>query len=1361
MSTRPLYLSLYPHFGIKSKLILLFLLSSILPLLLVGYYGYRSSVESLIENQLITDQQNIENLTNTFQSIFENNPNDLFFLINLQSLEQFLQWQTVGEPYKTEQWLENTRDTFHAFLAAKKDYSHLQLLNKHGQEIIHVKYNSLRDKTTLVPLQQLQNQEHQDYFSKTITLGKGELYFSGLIIDREEEYERKIIQYATPLIDRNALLQGVLVLTFQADRLLNILKTANQNTESNNNSTRYFLIKEDGTYLYHPFLKQQTSFQFPELLQKSHFHSQGIFMQENTLFSYSAFSPLMGTSYQWILIKQTDQNNGLLKIQQLRVTFSLTVLGILIVILIIAGWLTKTLINPLLSINHHLKALSQGKILEENVDYQKPDEIGELVISLWRVKNGIKNTIGQANSIAAGNYDTEVQLLSQQDQLGRALSDMTHKLRKMTLDNNKQGWLKTGQTQLHDQIRGEQTLTTLSQNIIHFLANWLDAQIGVIYLVENNVEHIQVLKLTASYAYTKRKNFTQTIFFGEGLVGQAALEQQIIVINQIPDDYIPIQSGLGIAQPRHLLIMPFSHENALKGVIELGSFQTFTDTQITFLNLISTDIAIAIYSAQSRLQLQTLLQQTQTQTEELQSQAEELQSQQEELRQTNEELEERTKELERQKEEIHQKNQVLEKSQATIELKAQELAKASQYKSEFLANMSHELRTPLNSLLILAQLLADNKDRNLTEKQVEYARTICSAGSDLLTLINEILDLSKVEAGKVEVQIETLLLQDLLYSLQQKFQPIAQEKKFDFIIRLAENLPGSLQTDAQRLKQILNNLLSNAFKFTQQGRVELYIHFAELAEFPTVSDSTVQSKLHNLQDLILSKKKVLAWTVTDTGIGIPKDKQHVIFEAFQQVDGTTSRRYGGTGLGLSISRQLARLLGGEITLESVEGQGSIFTCYLPLTVSEESQWINSVPAQIQLPVAKEIKAVTDRIADDREHIGPQDKFILIIEDDRKFSRILIELAHEKGFKCLLAEEGKLGLQLAEYYQPHAIILDVGLPKVDGWTVMEKLKENAKTRHIPVHFMSASDQGANARRMGAIGYLLKPVSMAELTEAFKKIEQFVAKMVKNLLVLVDQEPRQQDILNLIGNEDIQYTVVSSKSQALNCLQNGEYDCFILDADVEQGTGIEMLETFSAEDCYGQIPTIIYSERELSVDEENILQQCAQNLTVKTVRTPERLLDEATLFLHQLSSKLPKEKRKMLQMVHDKAAILANKKVLVVDDDMRNTFALATVLEDNNMEVVVGKTGKEALVLLEKHPDVALVLMDIMMPEMDGYEAIQKIREQSQFRKLPIIALTAKAMKGDKAKCIEAGANDYLSKPVDTDKLLSLMRVWLYR
>jgi signal transduction histidine kinase/DNA-binding response OmpR family regulator len=1081
-----------------------------------------------------------------------------------------------------------------------------------------------------------------------------------------------------------------------------------------------------------------------------------------------------------------------------------------LVALILISRLTQKIVIPLLSINDHLKSLAQGEPVENDIKYTGTDEIAEIVLSARQLKENMNDTMQQANAIAGGNYSKEIKLRSERDQLGQALYDMTHTLREVTVTNDRQTWLKSGQTQLHDQMSGDLTLSDLAHNIVSSLTLYVEGQVGICYLVKQSTEGLNQtfrMKQIASYAYTRRKNMGDEFEFSEGLIERAAKGQKRIIIS--------IEAGLDDDEmPRYLLMFPFLHENVVKGVIVLGSSNVLTTIQQDFLDQVMPSIGIAVNSVEARTKMQALLKETQKQAEELdsqrailqhtnqqlnsqqedlerkqaelqqsneelQSQSEELQTQQEELQQTNEELETRTKELERQKAYVQQKNTDLEmakkeveKARTAIETKAQEVELASKYKSEFLANMSHELRTPLNSMLILGQLLMENKKGNLTEKQVEYAKTIHSAGSDLLTLINEILDLSKVEAGKIEMQTEEVILADLMKAIDQKFCHVAENKGVTFHLGIGENVPQVLSTDGQRLKQIINNLLSNAFKFTSEGK--------NLLMLKRVTNLPQDVEMMNLE---LESDKTITISVTDTGIGIPKDKQQVIFEAFQQVDGTTSRKYGGTGLGLPISRQLARLLGGELTLETEEGKGSTFTLYLPFDEEKQEQInepanFNKLPPQdifgAQNNQAHEIPVISNKkeslpteipkcvpLVDDRDNLQPTDRTILIVEDDRKFSGILMDLTHEKGLKYIIAEDGKTALELVEKYHPNAILLDVGLPQLDGWSVMERLKENPETRHIPVHFLSAADEGIDAKKMGAIGYLHKPVSMELLGDAFKKIEEFISSTVKYLLVVTDHDARKKKILALTENADVKTTVAETVNSALQNLKSASFDCIILDADIEEGTGCKLLGQMQKEANLSQIPVIIYAERDLTQKEETLLRRCAKNLPIKSVSSPERLVDETALFLHQIESKLPENQRNMIRMVHDKETIFKDKKVLIADDDVRNVFALATVLEDKDMEIVAAKNGKECLVLLDKHDDISLVLMDIMMPEMDGYEAMQAIRKHPKYHNIPILALTAKAMKGDKAKCIEAGANDYLSKPVDTNKLLSLMRVWLYR
>ncbi len=1127
----------------------------------------------------------------------------------------------------------------------------------------------------------------------------------------------------------------------------------------------------------------------------------------------SAYTPLLTHDRQWALIAEISQDEAFASIHELEWWMGGITLAMAIVIWFFVNGFTARLVSPLQQVNSHLKIMARGRLAKEPLEYQGRDEIAEIVRSSEQLKNAFRATIMQANAIAAGDFSKDVQLLSDQDQLGLALSGMTNTLRavirqaeaiaagnlgvetrllsegdqlgaalrKMTqvlrevsardqearqqlehenTQKSQQDWIKTGLNQLNERMGGEQDIATLGDRVLAFVASYAQAQVGTLYLYRDADGKGQgELKLIAAYAYQKRKRINAEFAIGEGLAGQAALERRMLVISEVPDGYMPIQSSLGEANPRNLALLPLVYENHLKGVMELGRFAVFSDTELEFLQQAMPAVAVAMNSAEARVRLRELLEQSRAQAHELQNQAEELQAQQEELRQANEELESRTQVLERQQEAIREKNRELEQTRVAIEQKAEELSQASKYKSEFLANMSHELRTPLNSLLILAQMLEQNKDGNLTAKQVDFAHTIHNAGADLLRLINEILDLAKVEAGRLEIHCEEYPLASLQDTLQTRFAHMARDKGLEFTQSLAPDLPSSVYTDPQRLLQIVVNLLSNAFKFTETGgQVALTV--------ARTAPGTVFARAD------LSTEKCLAIRVQDTGIGIPAAKQQQIFEAFQQADGTTSRRYGGTGLGLSISRELANLLNGELQLHSEEGKGSAFTLFIPerhepaahapmngarhgtIPAFSATQTVQNLPTPSAATPAP-------AVLDDRQDLQAHDNLLLIIEDDRDFAQTLRASAHEKNFKCILAEDGKTGLELATQYHPHAFILDVGLPLSDGWTVMEQLKENPDTRHIPVHFISGQDERRNAKAMGAIGYLLKPVSLHQLGDAFKKIEKYISPLASRrvLLVMADSE-RAAHVARLIGNGQVNLDTVVDGAAAQQLLQQRmEFDCLVLDISAPQAA--ELLEFLRGNERGRAIPVIVYAENGLTEAQEQLLHKIAQELTLKEVHSPERLLDEATLFLHQVESKLPPEQQSMLRQVHDKETILLNKKIILADDDSRNIFALGAVLEEKGVTVLIARNGEEALHLLDTNPDTALVLMDIMMPKMDGYEAMRAIRAQPRFRKLPIIALTAKAMKGDRTKCMESGANDYLSKPIDTDKLLSLLRIWLYR
>ncbi|MEH1932603.1 MAG: response regulator [Nostoc sp.] len=1001
----------------------------------------------------------------------------------------------------------------------------------------------------------------------------------------------------------------------------------------------------------------------------------------------------------------------------------------------------------------------------------------------------LKQVSDLAEKMADGDLSVNLPDSDRLDEIGvltRTFNQMIVNLRNTTKKNDEQNWLKSNLAEFTQMLQGQRNLESVSRLILSNLAPLVGASQGVFYAMES-IDDQPVLKLLSSYAYKKRKNLANQFRLGEGLVGQSALEKQRILLTEVPSDYIRISSGLGEAPPLNIIVLPILFETQVNAVIELASFGPFKELHLIFLEQLTENLGVFLNNIASQLQTQQLLEESVALTEELQSQQEELQQSNqrleeqaqeleesqfhvkqsnEELQQLNQELEEKAELLEVQNREVARKNEEVERARQSLEEKAAQLALSSKYKSEFLANMSHELRTPLNSLLILARLLADNSLSNLTDKQVEYSRTIYSAGTDLLELINDILDLAKIESGTMSLDIEQIAFADLQTSLEQTFQQLAHNKELSFTIQRDEKLPLTIFNDSKRLQQVLKNLLANAFKFTQQGGVKLQIGIgSEAAEVDN---------------------PMIAFAVSDTGIGIPAEKQKIIFEAFQQADGTTSRKYGGTGLGLSISRELAQLLGGRIELLSQPGQGSTFTLYLPrrqennakntLTTlpSEPTTSIRAASTIKEVPIVENRPATVDtsasakvlssfpiEIPDDREIIQPGDRILLIIEDDDKFARILLDMAREQGFKTIVSLQSKQGLVLAQQFKPNAIMLDIHMPEMDGWTVLDRLKHKPDTRHIPVHILSVDERQQRGLQLGAITYLQKPVSPEALTQVLTEIKGFIERQVKNLLIVEDDPVQAQSIIELIGNSDVQSTAVGTGGEALSILRSHHFDCMVLDLGLPDMSGFTLIEQIKLEPRLLKLPIIVYTGKELSRQEETQLRGLAETIIIKNVRSPERLLDETALFLHRVQANLPPPKRQMLEQLHQTDPVLANRKILIVDDDLRNIFALTSFLESYQMQVLFAENGRDGIERLEANPDINIVLMDIMMPEMDGYETTRAIRQQQQFRSLPIIALTAKAMPGDREKCIEAGASDYITKPVDTEQLLSLLRVWLYR
>ncbi|MCS3794781.1 response regulator [Niastella sp. OAS944] len=914
-----------------------------------------------------------------------------------------------------------------------------------------------------------------------------------------------------------------------------------------------------------------------------------------------------------------------------------------------------------------------------------------------------------------------------------------------------------GTSGLAKEIQGNIQVSHLAQKVINYLAVYTNASVGALYIAGEDT-----LKMISAYAAAKSPEGWPLIRFGEGLAGQAAAEKSTIHVSSIPPGNFDIKTSFGNVTPKSVIAFPVIYENSVTCVIELGTLTEFTPIHLQFLSIVGDSIAVAFTSSQAREQTKELLEETQRQSEELVAQ-------QEELRQTNDELHTKTEQLERsemelkaQQEELQQTNESLEEkatlletqknnlkaAKLEVEAKAQELQQSGKYKSEFLANMSHELRTPLNSILILSQLLAENKQKVLGEKEQKHAQSIYSSGKELLSLINEVLDLSKVEAGKIELDITEVRISDIVNNMHSMFNEMAKNKYVEFSINDRTGLENLiLLTDEQRVEQILRNLLSNAFKFTSQsGKVQLEIGIKTYKQHQRIS-----------------------FTVTDTGIGIAKNKQALVFEAFQQADGSTKRKYGGTGLGLSISKKLAQALGGEIYLQSEEGKGSTFTLDLPLKFDESDSTLPNDKIEIKKPETGEIKrSVTEgiidipaNVTDDRYTITAHDRVILIIEDDEDFAQILLNFVKKKNYKGIITQQGNAGLSFARHYKPDSIILDMNLPEMDGSEVIKKLKADPELRHIPIQIFSGHDRKKETMELGVFDFIRKPVTQTDIETALDRMKEFTLKKLKKLLIIEDNKEQSQTIKELIGNGDIKLFSAYSGAEAYEKMRIEKFDCIIIDLGLPDMSGIDLMEKIKSDTELAKIPIIVYTGKDLSKVEIARLNQLADTVVLKTANSIERLLDETVLFLHYAESKLPKEKQQMIRKVHRSDEVLKKRKVLLVDDDMRNIYSLTNALEEEELVCLNAGNGIEALQKLEENTDIDIVLMDLMMPDMDGFETMQQIRKIDKYAKLPVIALTAKAMKGDREKCLEAGFSDYISKPVNLTQLISLMRVWLYR
>ncbi|WP_026464954.1 response regulator [Adhaeribacter aquaticus] len=1022
-------------------------------------------------------------------------------------------------------------------------------------------------------------------------------------------------------------------------------------------------------------------------------------------------------------------------------------------------------------------------------DFRKSQELQQqLELSAETMKERVTLISDMVKRISEGDYQVRIEDREKAGMgvLADALNRMASDLQKNQEEAAQQDWLRKGYIELNDQLKGEKSPQQFSQHVLTEMAKYLNGKVGLFYMLDDTSN---LLNPTASYACSLEAN--KNIAMGEGLVGQAALDKAPVVLTNVPDNLVKVNSGLLEGPPTTIIIHPLIYNDEVQGVLELGLMGEVTEIESQYLYWCGQNVANALVTAKNRWRVHDLLQETQAQAEELQVQQEELQRsnaelemqsqklqaseeelrvQQEELLQSNQELEEKAQILEEKNQFIDQKSRELVQLYKSLEEKNRELEQASRYKSEFLANMSHELRTPLNSILLLAKLLADSKDLDLGDDRYEYARVIHSSGIGLLELINEILDLSKIEAGQMQISIEEVPFVEIKQDLIAMFNPLAKEKGLELVLDFDATLPHSFKSDKSRLEQILKNLLSNAIKFTESGQVSL-----EVSRQPVSNVKFINSQLNQVE--------VIAFKVTDTGIGIPLEKQALVFEAFKQVDGSSRRKYGGTGLGLSISREIAKLLGGEIQLESEPGKGSTFTLYLPIYLVDEKDQTLEIEAQPASP-AKELIKVTKALAgtgttkedteatnspapvlpyiqvpDDRDFLNPQDKAILIVEDDIPFVKALIPFVRSNGYKALVATRGDEGVLLARKYQPVGILLDINLPVMDGWSVMEQLKQDFATRHIPVHTMSSDEARRKSLNLGAIDFISKPLAEKELNQVLHRIEEVGQKTSRMLLIIENHQKHADALSQYFQENNIQTTVALSGEEGLSLLKKEPFDSVILDISVDEKVAFSLLDQIKSDKRFETVPVIVYTGHTITTEDEKRINQYAATSIVRKANTYEKLLNEVSIFLHLVQENQEgntKEKRRNKLIDRD----LAGKTILIADDDARNIFSLSKVLQNHEVNVITAANGKEVMAYLEKELHLDAILIDIMMPEMDGYETATAIRKNSRYKNIPIIAVTAKTMPNDRNKCIEAGASDYIAKPVDIDQLLSLLRVWMY-
>jgi len=1499
--------SIVRHISLHAKLTWILLITAIIPILIIAFYSYNKATTSYENTAQLLDTDHVKKGKAIIDHYLQKVPDDLHFLAQFHDLNRYLLWHAIGEKNEANKWLQSTINGFSSFIKSRDLYMQLRVIDAQGWEVIRINRDST-GKVAVSDKRHLQQKSDSQYFIETMQLPANKYYVSTLNLNREhgkiQQPHTPVIRYALPMIDQNGTRHGIIILNLYANIFLD--QVTNMDDANHQEGDSFYITNQNGFYLAHPdnsktfgFDLNHTSMvmlEHPQLWEAIQENQTGKITTDKSIYFLEKIYPLtQNKENYWYLIYSVPRDIHLAELSTFQQVFFGIILFLILILVLISRPIINVLVTPLRKVTNNMQRLERGETELESIEYHGHDELRNMVDAANGMGQRISAAIQQANTIAqgdfhsditplshkdelgialqsmtrtlqnvanisaavasgdlrnsinikgehdrlgqainamittmrntanhahaiadgdfsadievhgdndelglalqqmsqtlrklsnvaaaiaTGDYTVDVEVKGEQDQLGRSISHMTQALRLSTFEAEQQDWLKSNLTEISQHIQGKTDLHDFAHTIMQLLPRMLEASCASFFVWHDDKS---ALILEGSFACARGK-LNQHVELGEGLTGQCAQDKQIMSIDNIPDDYLSIQSSLGESKPRNLIEVPLLADGDLSGVMEFACLVPLNDIQLNLLQQLSPLLGMAVFAIQNNLHTKRLLEESQSLSEELQAQEEELREanaalemRAEELSTSEEELQAQQEELRSSNEELLAKNKTVEAQKNALKASAESLAKqaknlqqASQYKSDFLSNMSHELRTPLNSLLILSDMLAKNKDGNLSDKQVEFASTIHASGADLLELINSILDLAKVEAGKMELDPHRFPLQDISDSMQRGFAHMAEKKGIALRIEQASDVPKFIFSDAMRIKQVLKNLLSNALKFTLKGEV-------------------VFSTERFNEDCI-------RFNVKDSGVGIAADKLHDVFEAFQQEDGSTSRKYGGTGLGLSICRELSKLLGGHISVESEQGKGSCFALIIPLAseaVGKRNENTNDsiIASPISVattdtallpPLNEEIASdeqedsdsttdeqIPNLLADDRDNINPGDHSILIIEDDESFASIQQGLVREHGFKAINALRGDHGLLLAQQYIPNAILLDLQLPVLNGMSLLDRLKAHPKLKHIPVHVISCMDMGAEKRvlQAGAISFVHKPVKQAELDNILDDISAFIERDIKHLLLVEDDDKQLTAMSALLAGNDVKIITAQTGAEVLQILRADHVDCMILDLTLPDMGGEDILAAIQqGGDSINQgqlLPVIVHTGKDLSEQEVELLQGMSKSIIIKGSYSPDRLLAETSLFLHQVEESMSEDKQHKINKLRENDVDIAGKSVLLVDDDIRNIYSLSSYLEGHQLHVRTARNGLEALHAMQQHGDkIDLILMDIMMPEMDGFEATREIRKINQHQNLPIIALTAKAMKGDREQCIAAGVSDYITKPVNTDKLISLMRVWLH-